>query len=79
MNKYAIITACIGVTLFLAACGDGALKRHLTLSGIYSVCRPDGYPVVCFMDADGKNGGLFCMPLSEVGGTCKGEAKPQAK
>jgi len=55
----------------LAACGDGAFKRHMTMSGLYSVCQPDGYPVVCFLDADGKQGGLFCMPLSEVGGKCK--------
>lgn len=54
----------------LAACGDGAIKRHLTMSGVYSVCKPDGYDVVCFLDADGTEGGLFCMPLSQVGGKC---------
>ncbi|PZO79908.1 MAG: hypothetical protein DI626_11420 [Micavibrio aeruginosavorus] len=54
----------------LAACGDGALKRQFTVGGVYSICKPDGYPVVCFADADGKDGGLFCMPLSEVGGKC---------
>lgn len=54
----------------LSACGDGALKRQFTMKGIYSVCKPDGYPVVCFADADGKDGGLYCMPLSEVGGKC---------
>ena len=54
----------------LAACGDGAIKRHITLSGVYSVCKPDGYPVVCFLDADGKDGGLFCMPLEQAGGKC---------
>ena len=54
----------------LAGCGDGALKRQFTMKGIYSVCKPDGYPVVCFADADGKDGGLYCMPLSEVGGKC---------
>lgn len=59
------------VALTLTACGDGALKRHVTMSGIYSVCKPDGYPVVCFADADGKDGGLFCMPLSEAGGECR--------
>ncbi len=58
------------LTLMLTACGDGALKRHMTMSGIYSICKPDGYPVVCFADADGKDGGLFCMPLSQVGGKC---------
>lgn len=54
----------------LAACGDGALKRQFTMAGVYSICKPDGYPVVCFADADGKDGGLYCMPLSEVGGKC---------
>ena len=58
------------IILPLTACGDGALKRHMTVSGIYSVCKPGGYPVVCFADADGKDGGLFCMPLSQVGGKC---------
>lgn len=57
--------------LTLTGCGDGALKRKLTVSGVYSVCKPDGYPVVCFLDADGKDGGMFCMPLSEVGGECR--------
>lgn len=56
--------------VLLAGCGDGALKRQFTMKGIYSVCKPDDYPVVCFADADGKEGGLFCMPLSEVGGKC---------
>lgn len=67
-----ILTVCAltGALGLLAACGDGALKRQFTMKGIYSVCKPDGYPVVCFADADGKEGGLFCMPLSEVGGKC---------
>lgn len=68
----AIITLCCGVIALLAACGDGALKRQFTVAGIYSICKPDGYPVVCFADADGKEGGLFCMPLKDVGGECKG-------
>ncbi|PZQ47698.1 MAG: hypothetical protein DI551_02745 [Micavibrio aeruginosavorus] len=55
----------------LTGCGDGAFKRQFTMKGLYSVCKPDGYPVVCFADADGKEGGLFCMPLSEVGGKCQ--------
>lgn len=72
MTKRALIIAAAGASCFglLAACGDGALKRQFTMAGIYSICKPDGYPVVCFADADGKDGGLFCMPLSEVGGKC---------
>jgi hypothetical protein len=72
MQKYGLpvlaFLACAGI---LAACGDGALKRTFTISGVYTVCKPDGYPVVCFMDADGKQGGLFCMPLEQAGGECK--------
>ncbi len=72
MNKRNLIIAAIcGVGLLtLAACGDGALKRQFTVAGVYSICKPDGYPVVCFADADGKEGGLFCLPLSEAGGKC---------
>ncbi len=62
--------ALVAIIGLVAACGDGALKRQFTMKGIYSVCKPDGYPVVCFADADGKDGGLYCMPLSEVGGKC---------
>lgn len=51
--------------------GSGGFKRMVTISGIYSVCRPDHYDVVCFLDADSKDGGMFCMPLSLVGGECK--------
>lgn len=70
--KRALIIAVVAVSSFglLTACGDGALKRQFTVGGVYSICKPDGYPVVCFADADGKDGGLFCMPLSEVGGKC---------
>ncbi len=65
-----LAAAALAAVLTLTGCGDGALKRQLTVAGIYSICKPDGYPVVCFADADGKDGGLFCMPLSEVGGKC---------
>lgn len=51
--------------------GAGSFRRMVTITGIYSICRPDKYDVVCFLDADGKEGGMFCMPLSLVGGECK--------
>ena len=71
-GKLSLVALILAVTLgLLTACGDGALKRQFTYRGIYSVCKPDNYPVVCFADADGKDGGLFCMPLSEVGGKCQ--------
>lgn len=55
----------------LSLTGAGGFKRMVTLTGVYSVCRPDGYDAVCFLDADGKDGGMFCMPLSQVGGACR--------
>lgn len=70
-KNQSILMAALALPLLLAACGDGAIKRTMTVSGIYSVCKPDGYDVVCFLDADGPDGGLFCMPLSQVGGQCK--------
>lgn len=69
-KKLFTIAALAASFALLSGCGDGALKRQFTVAGIYSICKPDGYPVVCFADADGKDGGLFCMPLSEVGGKC---------
>lgn len=51
--------------------GAGAFKRMVTVSGVYAICRPAHYDVVCFLDADSKEGGMFCMPLSTVGGECK--------
>lgn len=70
-TKLSLVAITMAATLgLLTACGDGALKRQFTVGGVYSICKPDGYPVVCFADADGKDGGLFCMPLSEVGGKC---------
>lgn len=68
--RSAVFAIGLVVIFLLAGCGDGALKRQFTVAGIYSICKPDGYPVVCFADADGKEGGLFCMPLEAVGGKC---------
>lgn len=46
--------------------GDGALKRMVTRSGIYAVCKPGGYEAVCFLDADSADGGLSCLPLRSI-------------
>lgn len=62
---------CFVLAILLLSSGDGAFKRAVTISGIYSICRPDGYDAVCFLDSDGKDGGMFCLPLSQVGGSCK--------
>lgn len=66
-----VFVAGLALWLVLTIMGDGALKRHITMSGVYSICKPDGYEVVCFLDADGKEGGMFCLPLSQVGGKCR--------
>lgn len=66
-----VIIALVAGFIYFAVMGEGALKRHITFSGIYSICKPDGYEVVCFLDADGKEGGMSCLPLSQAGGKCK--------
>lgn len=59
-----------GLAAYLVT-GSGSFRRMVTISGIYAVCRPDGYDVVCFLDADSSQGGLFCVPLSKLDGKCK--------
>lgn len=66
-----VAVSAIAIWVLFEVMGAGALKRHITFSGVYSVCKPDGYDVVCFLDADGKEGGMFCLPLAQVGGKCK--------
>lgn len=66
-----ICIAALIIAGVLSLTGAGGFKRMVTLSGVYSICRPDGYDAVCFLDADGKDGGMYCMPLSQVGGGCK--------
>lgn len=51
--------------------GAGGFKRMVTITGVYSVCRPDKYDVVCFLDADSKQGAMSCIPLANIGGECK--------
>ncbi len=70
MARVSLAVIAVSCVALLAACGDGAFKRQFTMKGLYSICKPDGYPVVCFADADSKDGGLFCMPLSQAGGKC---------
>lgn len=73
----------LGIIILLAAIviplcayqfmGAGGLKRMVTLTGIYAVCKPGGFDAVCFLDADSKDGGLSCLPLKDVSksGECK--------
>lgn len=51
--------------------GDGGFKRMITITGVYAVCKPSGYEVVCFLDSASDAGGLSCLPLSESGGKCQ--------
>lgn len=57
----------------LSMMGAGGFKRMVTLTGVYAVCKPGGYDVVCFLDADSKQGGLSCLPLvtASLNGECK--------
>jgi len=48
--------------------GSGGFKRMVTLTGIYAVCKPNGYEAICFLDADSNEGGLSCIPYS---GECR--------
>lgn len=60
-----------GCAIGYVALGSGGFKRMVTVSGIYAVCKPGGYEVVCFVDSASKDGGLSCLPLSEAGGKCR--------
>lgn len=77
MDTFINIVKTVGIFLVFCAVtfmiahfmiGTGGLKRMFTLSGMYAVCKPGGYDVVCF---SGKgNDGISCLPLSAVGGKC---------
>jgi hypothetical protein len=80
MKNHIILIATVCTVLILGSglyffLGAGAFDRHFTISGIYAVCKPKGYDAVCFLDADSKEGGLSCLPLSAVGGKCQGLIK----
>lgn len=70
LAAFAAVFGIMLVTIPYTMMGKGGFKRMVTLTGVYSVCRPDNYDVVCFLDADSKNGGLNCVPLSLAGGKC---------
>lgn len=56
----------VGLLVAFTMVGAGGFRRMVNVSGIYSVLRPDGYDVVCFVDSDGLDGGLFCVPCSQA-------------
>ena len=67
----AIVLAVVAILIASMTMGAGGLERKFTFSGIYPVCKPKGYDVVCFLDADSADGGLSCLPLSQAGGKCQ--------
>lgn len=73
MKLWAVLGTITIIILFAVweMMGAGGFKRMVTLTGVYAVCKPGGYDAVCFLDADSKQGGLSCLPLSAVGGGCK--------
>lgn len=67
MNRYVIFGAGLfmalgGLCLFLFN-GAGGLRRMVTLSGIYTVADPGGYPVVCFVDKGSR--AMDCIPKTQ--------------
>jgi hypothetical protein len=66
---FGVLISVLGIALYLML-GAGGYKRWTTIAGVYSVCRPQNYEVVCFLDASSKHGGLSCVPLSLAGGAC---------
>lgn len=71
-----VVSASVLVMVVIAAIvqvmsGDGSLTRMTTLGGVYAVCKPGGYDVVCFGDKSGSDGGVSCVALSLAGGVCR--------
>lgn len=68
----ALSATCLAFTAwFIFLRGNGGLTRMMSITGIYAVCKPHGYDVVCFGDTAGNDGGVSCLPLSALGGACK--------
>lgn len=44
--------------------GSGGLRGAVTLSGVYAVPEPDGYPVVCFINK--ASGAMDCLARHEI-------------
>ena len=66
-----LVLISLSILVVYSVTGSGGFKRMVTLTGVYTICRPGNYDAVCFLDADSKEGGLFCLPLSQVGGECR--------
>lgn len=66
-HRVILITGCVTLLILIAGAlyalsGEGSMERFTTIKGIYSVCKPNGYPAVCF----GEKGveGLSCVPYT---------------
>lgn len=70
LGWYIGIAAVLVIVVAVWLMGPGFINRTLTIGGIYTVCKPNGYDVVCFGDKAGKEGGIFCLPLQLAGGKC---------
>lgn len=72
MDKMPMIMIIISILMFVcifaaySLSGDGGLKRMTTLSGIYAVENPGGWPVVCFADKSSPEGGIDCVPKAHM-------------
>lgn len=54
------------ILCFYTMIGPGWFSRITTLSGVYVVVRPDGYDAACFGDSGHRDGGLSCLPCSQI-------------
>lgn len=55
---------------FYLVTGPGWFARVTTISGVYTVIRPDSYDVACFGDSGHRDGGLQCIPCALIN-NCK--------
>ena len=51
--------------IFTFFAGDGGLARMTTISGIYVVKEPSGYPVTCFIEKSISE--MHCLPNANMG------------
>jgi hypothetical protein len=65
----ALALAMVAFWITFELTGAGSFKRLVTISGIYPVCKPGGYNVVCFLDADSRQDGPSCLPLEDISPT----------
>lgn len=59
-----LLSVAIGLYVSITLNGDGGLRRMVTISGIYTVADPGGYPVVCFVDKGSR--AMDCLPRGQI-------------